>query len=149
MDFLTGQYLIFANKKYEDIYDYFRSEHGIETAEMFLLCASIGFKGERRKSFLKDSKNKQFRSNYLRPIGKTSFYSMLLADDELGLEVEDFSEENKDKYSQYISRIEEYAEGGIEILIEEVFKSKFQDETLDRSYKWYMIDVLNFVSSLV
>jgi hypothetical protein len=55
MDFLTGQQLVYANKKYEGIYELFKTEYGIEIAELFILCASIGYKHGRRISFDKDS----------------------------------------------------------------------------------------------
>lgn len=148
MDFLSGQILIYANREYEDIYEYFKSDYSIETGELFIFCASVGYFFNRKSSYVKDrKKDKEFRSNYLKSLGKTSAYTMLLSDDTFRLSVEDLDESNKSEYGKYVNSLEEYAEGGMQVLIEEVFKSKFSSGVLDKNYKWYMVDLMNFISS--
>jgi len=40
--------------------------------------------------------------------------------------------------------IEEYAEGGIDVLIESVFKSKWNGISLDNNYQDYDLDIISF-----
>lgn len=42
-------------------------------------------------------------------------------------------------------RLEEYAEGGMEILVNTVFKSKWNGEILDGSYDEYEIDIISYI----
>lgn len=149
MDFLTGQQLVYANKKYEGIYELFKSEYGIETAELFILCASIGYKYGRKVSFEKDTANKQFRSNYLKNLGRVTAYTIMLSDVDLNIDIDDFGIENKENYNKYIRVLEEYSEGGMDLLVEKVFRSKFISGNLDPNYRWYLVDVMNFVYSQV
>ncbi|TDT72506.1 hypothetical protein EV215_0316 [Hypnocyclicus thermotrophus] len=141
MDFLSEQQLIFTSKKYEDIYIFFNETFSIKYQDLFILCSAIGFKNNRHIKF--DSKGRELRSNYFSSAQKATAYSIILADKEIGREIEKF--ENKNFMLLARKKLEEYAEGGMEILLEEVFENKFIESKLDIVYKEYDIDLFSYV----
>jgi hypothetical protein len=142
MDFLSEQRLMYSSKKNEEIYKFFNANHNIEIHEFFLFCVSIGFRMKKRVKF--NEKGREFRSNYLKPSGRASMYSILLSV-EVGYTINDF--QDKDNHKIFADILEEYAEGGLAVLITEVFRSKYIDGHLDSNYRFYISDITNFVLS--
>lgn len=145
MDFLTGQRLIFTSERYGSIYGHFIENYGIKLAELFLMAMTIGFYHNRRVE--RKGEGRQFRSNYFSTQERSSVYTMLLTDPEMGKAIEHFEE----KEFQFKARkvMEEYAEGGMKILVEEVFMGNWDGNTLDKTYKEYEVDILSYISQLI
>lgn len=144
LDFLTGQRLLFTSQRYKNVYDYLREKLGLKIHEIFLLCATIGFKkGEKLKRVDKGS---EFRSNYFTTQQRASFYTIVLLDQELGKNVEAF--DDSDFQIKAIKTMEEYAEAGMTILVNEVFMEKWDGSKLDESYKEYEVDILSYIYNL-
>ncbi|WP_461205027.1 hypothetical protein [Clostridium sp. DL1XJH146] len=140
MDFLAEQQLFYTSKKYETIYKYLNENLGIKYHELFTLVASIGFVNDRQIKF--EKRGREFRSNYLNNQQKASIYSIILNDPELGKQIEMFNDKNFNL--QCRKKLEEYAEGGMEILVEEVFKNKWNGTSLDSDYDEYDVDIMSY-----
>ncbi|MBB6625085.1 hypothetical protein H7E67_16820 [Clostridium gasigenes] len=141
MDFLSEQQLIFTSKKYEPIYRILNKTIDVKYHDLFMLCASIGFKHNRKPSIVE--KGREFRSNYLSREQKATAYSIILNDSELGRKINKFEE--KEFVLEARKSLEQYAEGGMGILVEEVFKSKWTGEILDENYAEYEVDIISYI----
>ncbi|PGZ92176.1 hypothetical protein [Bacillus sp. AFS029533] len=141
MDFLSDQALLYTSKKYEEIYFHFNNKYEIKYQDLFILCATLGFK--KNKKIKINERGREFRTNYLNSRQKATVYSIILSDDELGRNIESFDSENFPKNAR--KRLEEYAEGGMEIFVEEVFGRRWNGNNLDSAYSEYEIDLLSFI----
>ncbi|MDA2035854.1 MULTISPECIES: hypothetical protein [Bacillus] len=141
MDFLMDQALLYTSKKYEEIYILFKEKYDIKYQELFVICASIGFK--KNKSLKLDGHGREFRTNYLSSKQKATAYSILLSDMELGKNIESF--EDSEFRLKARKRLELYAEGGMEILVQEVFGHRWDGNRLDPTYGEYEVDVLSYI----
>lgn len=141
MDFLSDQALLYTSKKYEEIYFYFNTKFEVKYQDLFLLCASLGFKKDRKGPV--GERGREFRTNYLNTRQKAAAYSIILSDEELGRNIEAFETENFPRIAR--KRLEEYAEGGMEILIKEVFGRHWDGNQLDKSYTEYEVDLLSYI----
>ena len=143
MDFLKEQGLINTSKKYEEIYILLKEKYDISYDQLFTLCAVIGFKNN--KVIKIDSKGREFRGSYLKRTNRASLYSIILNDGKLGKRIDSFEENEYQK--KCVRKLEEYAEGGMEILTTEVFKGKWGANKLDEKYDEYIIDIISYVYS--
>ncbi|MBL4953032.1 hypothetical protein JK635_12490 [Neobacillus sp. YIM B02564] len=142
MDFLAGQALLYTSKKYEEIYFHLNQKYEIKYQDLFLLCATLGFKKNRKASI--GERGRELRTNYLNTRQKATVYSIILSDEELGRNIEAFDED--DGFPKKArKRLEEYAEGGMEILVEEVFGHRWDGHKLDETYTEYEVDLLSYV----
>ncbi|MBN1074469.1 hypothetical protein DVV91_08960 [Clostridium botulinum] len=142
MDFLKEeQSLMFTSKKYEEVYVFFEKKLEIKYQQLFILCASLGFKKNVSKAL--DGKGREFRSNYLKTSERTTVYLILLNDQELGKNIEAFSD--KDFQLKSRRKLEMYAEGGMDILVKDVFRNRWNGLKLDESYKEYEVDILSYI----
>ncbi len=141
MDFLMDQALLYTSEKYESIYVLFREEYEIKYQELFLICASLGFKRNRDVHFSRHGR--EFRTNYLNTKQKAAAYSIILSDMEIGRNIESF--EDTDFRLKARKKLEAYAEGGMDILVEDVFNIHWDGHKLDPTYKEYEIDVLSYI----
>lgn len=142
MDFLANQILLKSSKKYSNIYKHFSKNYSIKYHELFAIVSAIGFVNDRKSEPVEKSSGIELRSNYFNNSQKASIYSIILNDYEQGRQIEGF--EDKESISKYCKMIEEYAEGGMEILVEEVFKRKWNGIGLDDDYLEYDIDVMSY-----
>lgn len=141
MDFLSEQQLIFTSKKYEPIYKVLNKVIEIKYHDLFMLCASIGFKNNRKATVVE--KGREFRSNYLSREQKSTAYSIILNDSNLGRKIDKF--EDKEFTLEARKALEQYAEGGMDILVSEVFKSKWTRDILDENYSEYEVDIISYI----
>jgi hypothetical protein len=141
MDFLANQALLYTSKKYEEIYFHFNEKCEMKYQDLFLLCATLGFKKNRKRKL--DGKGRELRTNYLNSRQKATVYSIILSDEELGKNIEAF--ESQDFPLTARKRIEEYAEGGMEILVEDVFDRRWDGNKLDQAYNEYEVDLLSYI----
>lgn len=139
-------YRAFISVKYNDIYDVLgydtKSKIFENRISLFLFAATIGFKhieplvvGERVKDPIHCE---QLKENQL-----ASLYSIIVNDETLGKNIENFLEE--DFLKKALRRVEEYAEGGMKILCDKVFETKWNGESLSTEYSDYDIDLLRFI----
>lgn len=143
MDFLMEQALLYTSEKYEEIYRYFNQELDIKYQDLFIICASIGFKHDRKNELGK--RGRELRTNYFNTNQKSLIYSILLNDPELGRSIEKF--EDKEFQREARKKLTFYAEGGMEVIVEKVFGSRWDGYRLDPTYKEYEVDVLSYIYS--
>lgn len=141
MGFLAKQRLIYTSKEYEDIYLKIKDSYDIRYQDLFLLCSTIGFKNGRKVKF--EKRGREFRSNYWDIDARTSVYTILLNDKDLNITIEDFN--NRDRYSEYQKTLEEYAQGGMEILLEKVFPANILNNIQSKPYDEFIIDIMSYV----
>lgn len=140
LDLLNSQMIIYSSKRYEEIYKFFNEKYAYKYAQLFLLCASIG---ARRGSKIElDGHGREFRSNYLETEERRLAYTIILNDEEFGKNIENFG--NKEFYSVARNLLEKYAEGGMDILVNEVFKEKWSGQKMDDTYDGYIFDLLSY-----
>ena len=135
------QAILYTSEKYEDIYILFKDKYEIKYQDLFLLSASIGFKNNRESKA--QGHGREFRTNYLNTKQKATAYSIILSDSEIGKNIEAF--EDSDYRLKARKKLESYAEGGMEILVEEVFGHRWDGNRLDSSYGEYEVDVLSYI----
>jgi hypothetical protein len=128
------------SKKYEEIYILFKEKYDIKYQELFLICA-MGFKKNKEVKF--SGHGREFRTNYLTTKQKAAAYSIILSDLEIGRNIETF--ENSEFRLKARKKLEAYAAGGMEILIEEVFGHRWDGNRLDTTYGGYEVDVLSYI----
>lgn len=141
MSYFSSNNILYTSKKYEDIYIDISKKNNIRYHELFVLLASIGFKRNKKVSFKETGR--EFRLTYLNEEQRTIFSTILLEDRDLSISIEDL--ENKEKFKYYDKALCEYAQGGMEILLKEVFPPGIEDNTQAKAYKDYIIDIMNFV----
>ncbi|MDN5343815.1 MULTISPECIES: hypothetical protein [Oceanotoga] len=131
---------IFISEKYSGIYESLCDEK-LEIKDLFYLCAVIGFKNNHKEKI--EKKQKEFNSSYYSDKSIfLSFYSMIF--DKINYNFEEMK--NESFFNNYFKDIEEYAEGGMSILLEEVIKNNYNKNTnsLNPRYKdKFLFDVLN------
>lgn len=142
MDLLSSQRLIYTSEKYEGIYMEIANNKNISYHDIFLLVCSIGFRKGKKSPIKK--RGREFRVNYLSSDEqKTIIYTILLEDPYLNITIEDLIK--KDRFGEYIKVLEEYAEGGMDVLVEEVFPPNIHIETKGKAYNNYIIDIMSYV----
>ena len=141
MDFLREQALLFTSKKYEPIYMHLNSQYEIKYHEFFLLCASLGFKKNKQTAI--GEKGRELRTNYFNTKQKAAVYSIILSDQEIGKNIEAFEEQEFRLKAR--KKLESYAEGGMEVLVEEVFGRRWDGHKLDESYTEYEVDIVSYI----
>lgn len=141
MDFLQNQMLMYTSQKYENIYMLLNQEYDFAYHRLFLMCAALG--ARRSYSLPVEEKGREFRSNYFNSNERNLAYSIILNNESQGKDLDRFND--KAFYAEARKLLENYAEGGMEILVIEVFKEKWNGIKLDETYKNYPIDILNYV----
>ncbi|OLO26228.1 hypothetical protein BTA37_28420 [Priestia megaterium] len=141
MDFLQNQILMYTSKKYENIYMHLNSEFDLPYYRLFLMCAAIGARNSH--SIEVKEKGREFRSNYFDSDERNLAYSLILNDEINGKNLDRFND--KAFYAEARKLLESYAEGGMEILVKQVFKEKWDGIQLDKSHLNYPIDILTYV----
>jgi hypothetical protein len=146
MDFLQNQIIIKLSSKYDDIYEKFNKEMNFPYQQLFLICVTLGA-SQGKKVISEDRKGREFRSTYFKEEQKPLLYSIILNDENLGKDIERF---NDPKFvNQAIKLLIEYANGGMELLIENVFKDKWNGVKLDDHYHDYDVDILRYAYDIL
>lgn len=141
MDFLLKDQSFHTSLKYEPIYIHFNQKYNLGYKDLFLVCATLGAK-EGKRSKIENRNGREFRSTFFSDRERKLAYSIILNDEEYGKDIEKFSSLDFPREARKL--LEEYAEGGMDILVEEVFKDKWNGHKLvdDDNYE---IDLLQFV----
>lgn len=139
---LSDSFFVNRSKKYDNIYDYFNKKQTFKMAELFTLCAVIGFINNKKVSF-KD-KGKDLRSETIHSNELMNIYTIMMKSSDINATLDDFNNKNfrKEKFKD----IEEYAEGGMDILVKEVFVGNWDGNELTPGYNKYEIDILSYIN---
>lgn len=139
--------MIFSvDEKYTNIYDYFTNNNNvkkIDTRTLFLLAASIGFKHSRKSSL--EKKGKETRASFLKVDEENLIFNMAYSDEIFSNDLEKLAQNDKDNLPKIKKIYEEYANGGMEVLIEEVFKDNWNGYELNNDYSKYYYDLARFI----
>ena len=100
-----------TERRYRDIYNQMRNVAVGDSHELFFICACLGYTARTKKPLTSKGEDR-FWSSTIRPEEWCCYYAMVLHENEM-----DFATIQDDK--QVIARIEEYANAGMQILIEE------------------------------
>ena len=146
MDFLNDQKLIKVSKKYSQIYILFKEKYSIKYHDLFVIAAAVGFINNNEKEPIDKKNGIEFRTNYFNSTQKSSMYSIILNDQKMGKQIEKFEE--KHYILKYCLLLERYAEGGMEIIVNKIFKNKWDNNNLDENYSDYDIDLFRYVLSI-
>ncbi|MBE1303381.1 hypothetical protein G4W71_04915 [Clostridium botulinum] len=139
---LNDSFFVIKSKRFEDIYDVLvNKKHIFKMAELFTLCAAIGFKNNRRIKI--KSRGKEIRSEHFKENQLTVIYSIMINSKCINADLDNFRDYEFIK--QAFKHLEEYAEGGMGILCEQVLKEKFNGVYLDDNYDQYEIDILRYI----
>lgn len=139
-----------VDENYTGIYDYFTKRQsnvsGIEIKYLFLLTVTIGFKNSRKKE-MNSRGSTQIRSSYLKPDQESLVYNIAFSDSIFDNDIEKLASSEKSSLAEIKKMYEEYANGGMEILIEKVFRGRWDGEELDPNYEHYYFDLFKFIAS--
>lgn len=142
MKFLQGSQIIFySSQKYEEIYYRMSKDLKMGYKEVFLLCAALGAKNVKKSQL--EKRGREFRASYLNDEEANLLYTILLNDTSVGKNIDAFND--SDKQVEMKKTLEQYAEGGMDVLVEEIFKEKWNGVQLDEKYDTYSVDMLKYV----
>jgi len=111
---MDTQIRVKTDRRYGKLYNQMKNVALGEMHELFFLCACLGYRAGRHKSLGKSGEDK-FWSVTITPEEWCSFYAMVL--EERGMDFAAVQDDNA-----VIARMEEYANAGMEVLIENVLK---------------------------
>lgn len=107
---MEGQIRVKTDNRYSNIYNELKNLVVGDFHELFFVCACLGYKYKKSKPL--EKKDDKFWSQTIEHTEWACYYAMLLEENAM-----DFSVIHDDKY--VIARIEEYANAGMELLIQE------------------------------
>src|SRR5690625_2317409 len=134
MSFLQESQIIFyTSQKYEEIYRRINEDLNMGYKYVFLLCAALGAKNGRKAPI--EKRGREFRASYLNSEEEHLIYSIILNDETIGKNIDAF--DDREQQAEMKRLVEQYAEGGMELLVEQVFKEKWNGIKLDEGYDNY------------
>ena len=102
---------VHVDRRYGNLYNDFRRFAVDEMHELFFLCVCLGYRHNRPKT-LKKSGEQKFWSVTIKPEEWCCYYAILLEENDMDLSV--VRDDRK-----VISRVQDYANGGMDLLLEE------------------------------
>lgn len=138
---LEPTFNVYRSEKYDNIYTLFVDKKKIflNRAEMFTFLAIVGYKNGRRTPI--DKKSTEMRSEHIKPKELVPLMTIMFNEFD-----NDFSKfENYDLVKEKMGIIQEYAEGGMDILCEKAFDGFWDGRSLKEDYDEYEIDIARFV----
>ena len=144
-DIKALDYRFNIEKGYEDIYQVLVDEVKCKVFDdrisLFVFTVAVGYKRNVAKDILRLGNS--IHSRRITEHQLASLYAIIINDESIGKNFENFLDE--DFLTKGLKLIEKYAQGGIEIICNEVFEEKWNGSTLSREYKEYSVDLLRFV----
>lgn len=135
---LSGDIRVRTDKHYRTIYNDLKNFVAKDMHEIFFLCACLGYRKGKKRPLGRDGDDR-FWSSTITPEEYASYYAMLIETNEM-----DFSVIRDDKV--VIATIEEYANAGMNILLEDVLSeyalSRGDDLRIDPSCSKELTKVL-------
>jgi hypothetical protein len=109
---MAGDIRVRTDRRHRTLYNDFRNFVAKDMHEMFFLCACLGYREGKRKPLGRDGDDR-FWSSTITPEEYASFYAMVIESKDM-----DFSTIADDK--SVVAVMEEYANGGMQILLEDL-----------------------------
>lgn len=135
--------------KFTGIYDHFTSSRDnikkIDTRTLFLLCASIGYKHSKKTPLTE--RDKETRGSFLKIDEESLIFNISYSDAEFAGDIEKLAQNDRETVNKVKKIYEEYANGGMEILVDKVFKDNWDGKRLEENYKDYHYDLARFILS--
>jgi hypothetical protein len=146
MDMFEQISSVYTSKRYENIYDFFRNKYKINSGQLYVLCAVIGF--TKNKALPLKDRGKEIKTDYFDSRQRSTLYTVILLDRELSEDIEKTLSQlaNRVFAEQAISRLNSFAEAGMDLLVNEVFRSCYRNDKLDESYEEYEADILEYIA---
>ncbi|MBZ9625592.1 hypothetical protein G9F71_022445 [Clostridium sp. FP2] len=133
-------------KGYENVYQVLVDDDKCKVFDdrisLFVFMVAVGYKRNIAKDILIRS-DKSIHSRRITENQLSTLYAIIINDETIGKNFENFLEENF--LSKCLKLIEKYAQGGMEIICDEVFEKKWNNKMLSREYDEYDVDLLRFI----
>ncbi|MGX0019730.1 hypothetical protein ACUXPG_000135 [Staphylococcus hominis] len=143
-----NQMIFFTDSKYNDVFDTFNKKEDknkIEIKQLYILAAAVGFKNSKRLQI--KSKGKETRTSYLTYKEEALLLNMVLADNEIGNNIDEIVNSNNKMKIKNI--IDEYANGGLELIVENGLPHRWNGEFLNNDDGNLTFDLSKYILSEV
>lgn len=142
MDFLSeGKRLIKIDEKYEYHYDKIQEKTDLDISKIFYLCLLLGYLNGRKTDTFKPGR-KEFRVSYLNDDQRAVFYT--IANDITNSELlKHFGE--AEMITKIIREYQNYSNGGMEILLENVFEPNMINGQFNDAHTNYDLDLMSYL----
>jgi len=139
---MSGDIRVKTDRRYRILYNELKNFVVKDMHELFFLCACIGYRAGKSKPLGSNGEGR-FWSSTITPEEYACFYAMMIEENDMN-----FSVIREDK--TVIARMEEYANGGMEILLEELLSdflvTSGDEPRLDHSHSKELPKIiLNFI----
>ena len=139
---------ILTDSKYNDVFDKKKKKEDknkIEIKQLYILAAAVGFKNSKRLQI--KSKGKETRTSYLTYKEEALLLNMVLADNEIGNNIDEIVNSNNKMKIKNI--IDEYANGGLELIVENGLPHRWNGEFLNNDDGNLTFDLSKYILSEV
>lgn len=141
-----NQMIFYTDSKYNDVFDTFNKKEAknkIEIKQLYILAAALGFKNSKRVQV--SSKGKETRTSYLSYKEEALLLNMVFADSEINNNIDKIVNlNNKIKIKNII---DEYANGGLELMVERGLSHRWNGEFLDNEDGNLTFDLSKYILS--
>ncbi|TJY15181.1 hypothetical protein [Staphylococcus chromogenes] len=141
-----NQMIFYTDSKYNDVFDTFNKKEAknkIEIKQLYILAATLGFKNSKRVQV--SSKGKETRTSYLSYKEEALLLNMVFADSEINNNIDKIVNlNNKIKIKNII---DEYANGGLELMVERGLSHRWNGEFLDNEDGNLTFDLSKYILS--
>ena len=141
-----NQMIFYTDSKYNDVFDTFikkEAKNKIEIKQLYILVATLGFKNSKRVQV--SSKGKETRTSYLSYKEEALLLNMVFADSEINNNIDKIVNlNNKIKIKNII---DEYANGGLELIVERGLPHRWNGEFLDNEDGNLTFDLSKYILS--
>lgn len=141
-----NQMIFFTDSKFNNVFDIFtKKEVGnkIEIKQLYILAAAVGFKNSKRVKI--ENKGKETRTSYLSYKEEALLLNMVFADDEINNNIDEIVNLNNKLKIKNI--IDEYANGGLELIIEKGLPHRWNGEYLNNEDGNLTFDLSKYILS--
>lgn len=143
-----NQLIFYADEKYTNVYDTFnklKQDKKFETKNLFILSATIGFRNSLKIEV--EKKGKETRSNYLTPMEESLLLNLVFTDPSLSNELDTLIKDDNKKLIK--TTIDEYANGGMKLILDEALFENWDGYELNEKYEHYYYDLNKFILSQI
>lgn len=141
-----NQMIFFTDSKFNNVFDIFtKKEVGnkIEIKQLYILAATVGFKNSKRVKI--ENKGKETRTSYLSYKEEALLLNMVFSDDEINNNIDEIVNLNNKLKIKNI--IDEYANGGLELIIEKGLPHRWNGEYLNNEDGNLTFDLSKYILS--
>ncbi len=137
------------NTTHEKVYKILKNKTTMSDFEIFSYIVLVGLSFDKMESFtninVDANKTLQTRGHVIKNRTLLGIYASLLEKDEFKYNIEKLANEDFIK-GEFVKTVEEYAEGGMQLLLEE-FKDawRWDGDSISEEYDDYDVDLLRFI----